>query len=106
MNKLTIFSLAILFILTMKSSSKKLLRVFNPPVVPEGDGASVARIIGTKLLKDLNPFIMLDYFSSKLPGGFPDHPHRGFETVTYMKKGSFYHEDFKGHKGIINPGDI
>lgn len=49
---------------------------------------------------------MLDYFHVKLPGGFPDHPHRGFETVTYMKSGSFFHEDFKGHKGRIDPGDI
>lgn len=49
---------------------------------------------------------MLDYFKVRLPAGFPDHPHRGFETVTYMKSGKFYHEDFKGHKGIIGPGDI
>ncbi|KRX04460.1 RmlC-like cupin domain [Pseudocohnilembus persalinus] len=49
---------------------------------------------------------MLDYFNTKLPGGFPDHPHRGFETVTYLKEGSIYHEDFKGNKGILAPGDI
>lgn len=49
---------------------------------------------------------MLDFFSSKLPAGFPDHPHRGFETITYMKKGSFLHEDFLGNKGEIAPGDI
>jgi redox-sensitive bicupin YhaK (pirin superfamily) len=49
---------------------------------------------------------MLDLFKVKLPAGFPDHPHRGFETVTYMLKGSFYHEDFKGHKGKIEPGDL
>ena len=49
---------------------------------------------------------MLDLFNSKLPAGFPDHPHRGFETVTYMIEGSFFHEDFKGNKGIINEGDV
>lgn len=49
---------------------------------------------------------MLDYFKVRLPAGFPDHPHRGFETVTYMQQGSFYHEDFKGHKGKIGPGDL
>ena len=49
---------------------------------------------------------MLDYFHVKLPAGFPDHPHRGFETVTYMIKGAFYHEDFKGNKGKIGPGDL
>ena len=42
----------------------------------------------------------------KLPAGFPDHPHRGFETVTYMLGGEIHHEDFKGHIGVIGPGDI
>jgi redox-sensitive bicupin YhaK (pirin superfamily) len=49
---------------------------------------------------------MLDWFNVKLPAGFPDHPHRGFETVTYMLSGEMFHEDFKGHKGSIGPGDI
>jgi quercetin 2,3-dioxygenase len=49
---------------------------------------------------------MLDLFNVKLPAGFPDHPHRGFETVTYMLSGKVLHEDFKGHKGEIGPGDI
>ncbi len=73
--------------------------VFKPTWQAEGQGASVLRIINNKYLKRLDPFLMLDYFKVKLPAGFPDHPHRGFETVTYMKKGKFYHEDFKGHKG-------
>jgi len=41
-----------------------------------------------------------------LPGGFPDHPHRGFETVTYLTSGKIFHEDFLGHKGTLEPGDI
>ena len=49
---------------------------------------------------------MLDWFNVALPAGFPDHPHRGFETVTYMLSGEIWHEDFKGHKGSIGPGDI
>lgn len=49
---------------------------------------------------------MLDFFNVKLPAGFPDHPHRGFETVTYMLQGKILHEDFKGHRGEIGPGDI
>ena len=72
----------------------------------EGEGARVRRIIGSRNLQNLDPFLMLDLFNVKLPAGFPDHPHRGFETVTYMLNGEVAHEDFKGHKGIIGPGDI
>lgn len=50
--------------------------------------------------------MLLDHAFVKLPAGFPDHPHRGFETVSYMLKGSFYHEDSKGHSGHLLPGDI
>ncbi|KAI8895302.1 RmlC-like cupin domain-containing protein [Globomyces pollinis-pini] len=49
---------------------------------------------------------MLDEFLVKKPAGFPDHPHRGFETVTYMIEGEFQHEDFAGHSGTIGPGDV
>jgi redox-sensitive bicupin YhaK (pirin superfamily) len=49
---------------------------------------------------------MLDEFHVAKPGGFPDHPHRGFETVTWMKSGVFQHEDFAGHSGKIGPGDV
>jgi redox-sensitive bicupin YhaK (pirin superfamily) len=57
-------------------------------------------------LKQLDPFLLLDFFEASGPAGFPDHPHRGFETVTYMLQGSFTHEDFKGHKGILEAGDV
>jgi len=94
----------------MHQAATKFVRVkqiFSPPVVPEGDGASVMRVIGSRgLTKDMDPFLMLDYFTGKLPGGFPDHPHRGFETVSYLLKGKFYHEDFMGNKGVLEPGDI
>lgn len=80
--------------------------VFKPEWVNEGVGAKVVRVLGNQHIRRLDPFLMLDYFHVKLPGGFPDHPHRGFETVTYMLEGEVAHEDFKGHKGVIGPGDI
>ncbi|KAJ6850118.1 pirin-like protein [Iris pallida] len=49
---------------------------------------------------------MLDEFSVSAPAGFPDHPHRGFETVTYMLEGAFTHQDFSGHRGTIRAGDL
>lgn len=72
----------------------------------EGDGATVRRSIGRPGLKYLDPFLMLDEFTVSAPAGFPDHPHRGFETVTYMLEGAFAHQDFAGHKGIIRTGDV
>jgi len=72
----------------------------------EGKGARVRRSIGREELPILDPFLMLDEFRVQKPAGFPDHPHRGFETVTFMLQGSFMHEDFCGHRGIINPGDL
>lgn len=86
--------------------AKKIKMVFASKKYAEGDGATVNRIIGNKNLSNLDPFLMLDLFNVKLPAGFPDHPHRGFETVTYMIEGEICHEDFKGHKGTIGPGDV
>ncbi|XP_071787696.1 pirin-like isoform X2 [Asterias amurensis] len=72
----------------------------------EGVGARVMRSIGRPELQNLDPFLMLDEFKAKNSGGFPDHPHRGFETVTYFLEGKFSHEDFEGHAGILGPGDL
>jgi hypothetical protein len=72
----------------------------------EGNGARVRRSIGSAKLHNFDPFLLLDEFYVDPPAGFPDHPHRGFETVTYMLKGKFKHEDFAGHKGSIGPGDL
>ncbi|KAL4644736.1 hypothetical protein ACB092_02G185700 [Castanea dentata] len=72
----------------------------------EGDGAVVRRGIGRTDLKNLDPFLMLDEFSVTPPAGFPDHPHKGFEIVTYMLEGGITHQDFAGHKGTIGPGDV
>ncbi|XP_020595256.1 pirin-like protein, partial [Phalaenopsis equestris] len=72
----------------------------------EGDGAKVRRSIGRPELRNFDPFLLLDEFSVSRPAGFPDHPHRGFETVTYMLEGAFTHQDFSGHKGTISAGDL
>jgi redox-sensitive bicupin YhaK (pirin superfamily) len=72
----------------------------------DGDGATVFRVIGTSGLRHYDPFLMLDEFHVRPPAGFPDHPHRGFETVTYMLGGAFKHKDFVGHQGIIETGDL
>jgi len=74
----------------------------------EGRGARVRRSIGRQELRNLDPFLMLDEFegSGKDGGGFPDHPHRGFETVSYLLEGEFTHEDFAGNRGVLKPGDL
>ncbi|GAA5864984.1 hypothetical protein JCM8547_004261 [Rhodosporidiobolus lusitaniae] len=81
---------------------KKILAVETP----EGAGAVVRRSIGTNQLRNFTPFLMLDNFKVSEGAGFPDHPHRGMTTLTYMIEGEFEHEDFKGHKGRIGPGDL
>uniref|UniRef100_A0A453MHE6 Pirin-like protein n=1 Tax=Aegilops tauschii subsp. strangulata TaxID=200361 RepID=A0A453MHE6_AEGTS len=72
----------------------------------EGQGATVRRSIGGHEVRNLDPFLLLDEFSVSKPAGFPDHPHRGFETVTYMLDGVFTHQDFSGHTGTIRTGDV
>ena len=72
----------------------------------EGAGATVRRSIGTPKLKNLSPFLMLDHFNVGVGAGFPDHPHRGQETITYLLSGAVDHEDFAGNKGTIWSGDL
>ncbi|KAK3611399.1 hypothetical protein CHS0354_034841 [Potamilus streckersoni] len=86
--------------------SRRVLQSIMSREQSEGVGARVRRSIGGTTLRNFDPFLMLDEFRVKAPAGFPDHPHRGFETVTYMLSGSFLHEDFCGHRGVINPGDL
>jgi len=77
--------------------------------VMEGGGVPVYRTIGTSNMRNLDPFLMLDEFKSPSKDaemGFPDHPHRGFETCTIMLKGRVEHEDHVGNKGIIGPGGV
>ena len=76
----------------------------------DGDGVKMTRIIGTQELNMLDPFLLLDAFESDQPqdyiGGFPSHPHRGFETVTYLLAGRMRHKDSAGNEGVIEPGGV
>lgn len=81
-------------------------KVFEAIEQAEGAGATVRRSIGTPKLRNFSPFLMLDHFSIAPGAGFPDHPHRGQETVTYLLSGSVDHEDFAGNKGTIEAGDL
>jgi redox-sensitive bicupin YhaK (pirin superfamily) len=79
---------------------------------PTSDGAGVKleRVLTQPLQRRLDPFLMLDHFSSDKPedygAGFPDHPHRGFETVTYMLQGRIRHRDSAGHEGLVGDGGV
>jgi len=74
----------------------------------DGAGVNLTRIIGHGKMPDLDPFLLLDEFrsddSSDYMAGFPEHPHRGFETLTYMVEGKFEHKDSYGHHGILGSG--
>ena len=76
----------------------------------DGAGVSLTRVIGTEPLSYLDPFLMLDEFGSDKPGdyiaGFPSHPHRGFETVTYMLDGRMRHKDNHGNEGLMTAGSV
>ena len=78
--------------------------------VTEGAGVTVHRSIGTPALRNLDPFLMLDHFGSDNPdeyiAGFPDHPHRGFITFTYMLDGHMQHRDSMGNQGDLKPGSV
>ncbi len=76
----------------------------------DGDGVKMTRLIGTPELNMLDPFLLLDAFGSDQAqdyiGGFPDHPHRGFETVTYLLAGRMRHKDSARHEGVIEAGGV
>ena len=76
----------------------------------DGAGVRLTRVIGSQVMPMLDPFLMLDEFGSEKPGdyigGFPSHPHRGFETVTYMLDGRMRHKDNHGNEGLLTPGSV
>src|SRR5213593_2171337 len=94
----------------MSQVSRPVARVVNPEPVIEGAGVHLRRSIGTRGLDHLDPFLLLDHFESANPSdyepGFPYHPHRGIETVTFVRKGEIQHKDSLGHRGSIGAGDI
>lgn len=91
-----------------RSIEREVSKVIAGVAATDGAGVELTRVIGSSRLNMLDPFLLLDRFSSDKPedyiAGFPPHPHRGFETVTYMKEGAFSHEDSMGNKGSINSG--
>lgn len=76
----------------------------------DGAGVKLTRVLTGKLQRRLDPYLMLDAFGSDNPddyiAGFPDHPHRGFETVTYMLAGRMRHRDSAGHEGLLENGGV
>jgi len=85
-------------------------KIIKPLATSDGAGVKLKRSIGTHLIDYHDPFLMLDEFGSENKddyiGGFPPHPHRGIETVTYMLNGEFEHEDSTGAKGRMSSGDV
>lgn len=96
--------------INMKNTVRELDLVTAGMPATDGDGVKITRLIGTPELNMLDPFLLLDAFGSDQPqdyiGGFPSHPHRGFETVTYLLAGRLRHKDSVGHEGVIEAGGV
>ena len=94
----------------MTTRIRTIRQIIDPQPVVEGAGVRLRRSIGTRALNILDPFLLLDHFASKNPedyrAGFPLHPHRGIETVTYILSGAVDHKDSLGNSGRIGPGDV
>jgi redox-sensitive bicupin YhaK (pirin superfamily) len=90
------------------NGARELARVVDGQATRDGAGVRLRRAIGGSALAMLDPFLLLDEFHSDNPDdymrGFPDHPHRGFETVTYMLEGAMEHRDSVGNAGRLRPG--
>ena len=86
------------------------MQVVRGTQTSDGAGVRLTRVIGGAVLPDLDPFLLLDEFGSDSPddyiAGFPNHPHRGFETVTYMLDGRMRHGDNQGNSGLLGPGSV
>lgn len=89
---------------------RKVTNIYHAIPASDGDGVKIQRIGGQELQRILDPFLMIDIFNSDeaadYMGGFPEHPHRGFETITYMKAGRMRHRDHMGNEGLIGTGDV
>ena len=86
------------------------MRTLRGQATSDGAGVRLTRVIGGPNLPDLDPFLLLDEFGTDRPedylAGFPEHPHRGFETVTYMLDGRMRHRDNHGNEGLLTPGAV
>jgi len=93
-----------------KNATRPVTQVVRGQRSSDGAGVRLTRVIGGRALPDLDPFLLFDEFGSEEAsdyiGGFPDHPHRGFETVTYMLAGRMRHGDNKGNVGLLGPGSV
>ena len=91
-------------------STRAIARIVRGMTTSDGAGVKLTRVIGTPQLDMLDPFLMLDEFGTDRAedylAGFPDHPHRGFETVTYMLDGRMRHKDNHGNEGLLVPGSV
>jgi len=91
-------------------NTRKVERLIQGVATSDGAGVSLTRVLTGKLQHRLDPFLMLDAFGSDDPddyiAGFPDHPHRGFETITYMLAGRMRHRDSAGHEGLLGDGGV
>jgi redox-sensitive bicupin YhaK (pirin superfamily) len=91
-------------------SARRVQRVVRGQPTSDGAGVKLTRVIGQRDLDMLDPFLLLDEFrsdsASDYVGGFPNHPHRGFETVTYMLAGRMRHHDNQGNSGLLSPGSV
>lgn len=89
---------------------RKMQQVIQSMTTSDGAGVKLRRSLGSSQLARLDPFLMLDEFFSDNPddyiAGFPAHPHRGFETVTYMLDGRMEHRDHLGNTGDLGPGSV
>jgi redox-sensitive bicupin YhaK (pirin superfamily) len=90
---------------------RNVTQVFTAPRAQDGDGVDLRRAFPGAALSDIDPFLLLDRMGPTefAPGdarGFPPHPHRGFETVTYLLSGEMQHRDSWGNHGVLRPGDV
>jgi hypothetical protein len=94
----------------MATQARSVSDIIEPMLVREGAGVLLKRSMATRRLDYLDPFLLFDHFGSDNPrdylAGFPMHPHRGIETVTYMLAGSVNHKDSLGNSGAIGAGDV
>jgi hypothetical protein len=90
--------------------SRRVERLITGKAVMDGAGVRINRVVTQNLQRRLDPFLMLDQFGSDQAGdyiaGFPEHPHRGFETVTYMLHGAMRHRDSFGNEGVVTDGGV
>ena len=91
-------------------TERSVQEIVTPTATSDGAGVRLRRSIATPTLDHLDPFFLFDHFGSENPAeyiaGFPLHPHRGIETITYMLDGSVAHRDSLGNAGVIGPGDV